>query len=85
MAKIVTSAATMVEPTGVPANMEITIPDSAHITDNTEEQIVTLLKLLNNRMEDRAGKMIRADISRDPTRFIASTMITAIMIAIIRL
>ena len=75
----------MVEPTGVPANMETRMPTSAHITDNAAEHIVTLLKLLNNLMEESAGKITNADISKDPTRFIAKTMITAIMIAIIRL
>ncbi len=65
--------------------MEITIPAKAHTMDNTAEQIVTLKKLLNNLIEERAGKMTSADISKDPTRFIANTIITAMIIAIIRL
>ena len=34
---------------------------------------------------DKAGKITRAEISSDPTRFIASTIITAIITAIKRL
>ena len=36
-------------------------------------------------MADNAGKMTRAEISREPTRFMASTMITAMIMAISRL
>ena len=79
------STATIVDPTGVPANMEMMIPKKAHMTDNSAEHIVTLLKLLNIRMADIAGNMISAEIRSDPTRFMARTMMTAITIAIIRL
>ena len=47
--------------------------------------MVTPWKLLNIRMAESAGKMMSADASRDPTRFIASTMITAVTAAIRRL
>ena len=57
--------------------MDVRIPVSAQKTDSTAAQIVTPRKLLNIRIADRAGKIIKAEISRDPTRFIASTMITA--------
>ena len=40
------STATIVDPTGVPARIEIRIPVTAHITDITAEQIVTALKSL---------------------------------------
>ena len=66
-------------------SMEISRPASAQHTESTAEQIVTERKLLKSRMADMAGKIIRAEISRDPTRFIASTMITAITVAISRL
>ena len=79
------STATMVEPTGVSPRTEIRIPSSAQITDRTAEQIVTPLKLRNRRIALMAGKMISAEIRRDPTRFIASTMITAITTAMSRL
>ena len=79
------SAATIVEPTGVPLRMEISIPITAQDTDNRAEQMVTLLKLRHTRMADIGGKIIRAEISSEPTRFIARTIITAITTAIRRL
>lgn len=74
--------ATIVEPTGVPASIEIKIPASVHVTDINAEHIVTDLKLLKMLMAERAGNTIRADIRRDPTRFIARTIIIAIITAI---
>ena len=79
------STATIVEPTGVPATMEIRIPRAAQITDTITEHTVTALKLLNTRMADRAGNITSAEIRSEPTRFIASTMITAMTTARIRL
>ena len=79
------SAATIVEPTGVPARIEVNSPSSAQKTETIAEQTVTLLKLLNSRIADSAGKMTSAEIRSDPTRFMARTMMTAIMIAISRL
>lgn len=79
------SAATIVLPTGVPARMEIKRPATEQKTETTAEQRVTERKLLNTRIAERAGKITRAEIKSEPTRFIASTMITAIMIAITRL
>ena len=84
-ANAATSTATIVDPTGVPARMEMTIPEKAHTTDKAAEQTVTPLKLRNSRMADRAGKITRAEIRRDPTRFIASTMMTAMTTATRRL
>ncbi len=75
----------MVEPTGVPARMDIRIPSSEQNTDKTAEQTVTDLKLLNTLIADSAGKITSAEMRSDPTRFIARTMITAIIIAISRL
>jgi thioredoxin reductase len=49
------------------------------------EQMVTDKKLRKSRMEARAGKITRAEIRRDPTRFMAKTMMTAIITAISRL
>lgn len=79
------STATMVEPTGVEYIIEIRMPSSAQNTDNIAEQIVTDLKLLNILIAESAGKIISADIKREPTRFIASTIMTAIIIAMSRL
>ena len=78
-----TFAATMVEPTGVPARIETMMPRNAHITEMMAEDIVTFKKLLKIFMEESAGKITRADISSEPTRFIASTIITAIITAVI--
>ena len=79
------SAATIVLPTGVPARTAIKIPVIAHATEMIAEQIVTEKKLLKTRIAEIAGKITSAEIKSEPTRFIASTMITAMMMAIARL
>ena len=79
------SAATTVEPTGVPASIEKSIPAAAQKTEISAEKITTGRKLLNSLIADRAGKITNADISREPTKFIASTIITAVITAISRL
>lgn len=79
------SAATIVEPTGVENNIANIIPHPEHITEIHTEQIITPLKFLKIRIADNAGKIINADIKREPTRFIASTIIKAVTIAISRL
>ena len=83
--KAAASTATMVEPTGVPARIDIMIPEKAHTTERIAAHTVTFKKLLNMLIADKAGKITRAEISSDPTRFIASTMITAMITAIRRL
>ena len=65
--------------------IEIIIPTSVHTTDRTAEHTVTVKKLLKIRIADSAGKMTRAEISSEPTRFIARTIMTAMITAIIRL
>ena len=79
------SAATIVLPTGVPARIESKSPVTEQTTEMIAEQTVTERKLLKTRIAEMAGKITRAEIKSEPTRFIASTMITAIMIAITRL
>ncbi len=79
------SAATIVEPTGVPARIEITIPEKAHKTEIITEHIVTDLKLLKTLIEDNAGKIIKAEINNEPTKFMAKTMTTATITAINKL
>ena len=59
--------------------------NTAIVAEMIAEQITTLRKLSRRRMADSAGKTTRAEISRDPTRFIPSTIITAIKTAIIKL
>lgn len=85
MKNAIMSAATMVDPTGVEAKIEISIPLTAQITDKEAEKITTPLKFLINLIAESAGKIIRADIRREPTRFIPSTIMIAIIIAMIRL
>ena len=85
MKKLAISTATIVEPTGVLAIIDISIPRAAQITETITEHIVTALKLLKTRMADSAGNITSAEINKAPTRFIASTMTTAITTANIRL
>ena len=80
--KATISQATIVQPTGVDANTEINIPKIAHTTEIILADIKTDLNVLNTLIADSAGKMIKADINNEPTKFIASTMTTAVMIAI---
>lgn len=70
------------EPTGVEYKIEIKIPSKAQHTEMTTEQITTLLKLSKILIADKDGKIISADMSKAPTRFIPSTIITAIITAI---
>ena len=79
------SAATIVEPTGVPARMAAMIPVSEQITEIVAAATVTVKKLLKTRMAESAGKTTSAETSKAPTRFMARTIIAAIMIAIRRL
>lgn len=79
------SVQTIVAPTGVPAIMEMIIPSSDDTTAKIAEHIITLLKFLNTLIADKAGKMINADTRSEPTRFIASTIITADITAISKL
>ena len=79
------SISTIVEPIGVPAIIEIRIPKTEHKTDIIAEPITTHLKLLKIRIVDKAGNIIRAEVSSDPTSFIAKTIIIAIITAIIKL
>lgn len=75
----------MVEPTGVPARIEARSPTTVHTTENAAEKIITDLKLLKSRIAESAGKIINAEIRSEPTRFIASTIITAMVTAIKKL
>ena len=79
------SATTMVGPTGVPAKMETSIPVAVQTTETIAELMVTDLNDLKTRILLNAGKIINAEISKEPTRFIAKTMMTAVTTAIIKL
>ena len=69
----------------MPAKTETRIPIAAQVTDNTAAHIVTLRKFLKIHIAETAGKMTSAEIKREPTRFIASTITTAMIIANIKL
>ena len=73
---------TIVEPIGVASNIEIIIPIVAQSTDIIADIITTILYVLHTLIDDNAGKISKADINNVPTRFIARTIITAIIIAI---
>ena len=75
----------MVEPTGASKRIDKRMPNIAQKTDITAEKRMTDLKFLKSRMDERAGKMIRAEIKREPTRFMARTITMAIITAIKRL
>lgn len=75
----------MVEPTGVSKRIDERMPNIAQKTDITAEKRMTDLKVLKSRMDERAGKIIRAEIKREPTRFMARTITMAIITAIKRL
>ena len=75
----------MVEPTGVSKRIDERMPNIAQKTDITAEKRMTDLKFLKSRMDERAGKMIRAEIKREPTRFMARTITMAIITAVKRL
>ena len=79
------SAKTIVGPTGVPAIMEAKIPTAVQETDKIAEQIVTDLNDLKMRIALKAGKIINAEISNEPTKFIARTIMTAVTTAINKL
>ena len=72
-------------PTGGPAKTAIKSPSVEQTTEITADEIVTALKLLKSRIDDRAGKITRAEIKSEPTRFMARTIIIAMIIAITRL
>lgn len=79
------SAKTIVGPTGVPAIIDAKMPTAVQETDKIAEHIVTDLNDLKMRMALNAGKIIKAEISNEPTRFIAKTMMTAVTTAINKL
>ena len=65
--------------------METKRPASEQTTLKMAEQIVTDKKLLKKRIALRAGKIIKALIKRLPTKFMAKTIITAMITASKRL
>ena len=77
--KVIISTATIVEPTDVPVRIETIIPQEAQNIDTITEHTVTEKKLWNIRIAVNAGKIISAEISSEPTRFIARTITVAMI------
>lgn len=75
----------MVEPTGVETSIEMKIPKVAQITDIIAEPMITPRKLLKTPIADSAGKITKADTSNEPTKFIANTIIIAVITAMSKL
>ena len=73
--------ATTVGPTGVPASILVTPPNTEQKREMPTELIITVKKDLNTLMEESAGKMMRAEISRAPTIFMAMTITTPVVMA----
>ena len=71
----------IVDPTGVPNKIERIKPKNAHAIEITAEDIVTPLKLLNILIDESAGNIISAETRREPTKFIATTITIAIIVA----
>ena len=65
--------------------METIMPIPAQNTEIIAEQMTTLRKLLKILIADNAGKIINAEINKEPTKFIANTMTNAVITAISKL
>ena len=61
------------------------IPKKAAATPTTAEQRITALKFLKTRIAAKAGKITRAEMSNEPTKFMAITITMAVTVAISRL
>ena len=75
----------MVGPTGVENKIAATMPITAQTTEITAEQRTTARNERNTLMAQRAGKIMRAEIKSEPTRFIAMTIMIAVTMAMSRL
>ena len=76
------SATTTVGPMAVAKRSEIITPMVAEAKEMTTAQSVTPLNVLKSRIAERAGKIMRADASKAPSIFIASTTVTPTAIAL---
>ena len=85
MRKVRILQTTIVGPTGVEKIIAKRIPMIAQRTEMIVDVITTLLNVRAIRIDESAGKITSAEIRSEPTRFIARTIITAVMTAIKRL
>ena len=65
--------------------MALIIPTIAQSTEMNAEHITTDLKVRATLIADRAGNISSAEMSSEPTRFIARTIIIAVITAMKRL
>ena len=75
----------MLAPVGADSRNEATSPIKKHATDKTADEIVTLQKLLNTRIDVNTGKIIRLEIIIAPIKRIPTTIVNAVSSANIRL
>ena len=80
--KIIILIATTLAPVGVAYRYEKTTPVKKQNIETSAEQIVTFLNFLNTRMELRAGKIIRLEMSMAPIMRMPSTIVRAVKKAI---
>lgn len=71
------STTTIVHPTGVLAKIEMQIPTNVPTTEIIPAEMMTDLNVLNILIAASAGKIIKAEISKEPTKFMAKTITTA--------
>ena len=75
-------ATTILAPAGVDNTNEEIIPTKKQTKDITTAQIITLKKLLNTRIAERAGNTIKLEIIIAPIKRIPITIVSAVKIAI---
>ena len=75
-------AITTLAPAGVSSEYEAYIPTKKQHIESIPEQIITVLKCLHKRIEERAGKIMSADINSVPIILIPITIVIAVSKAI---
>ena len=78
-------ATTILAPVGADHIKEATSPIKKQITESIADEIVTLRKLLNTRIDVNTGKIIRLEIIIAPIKRIPTTIVKAVSNAIMRL
>ena len=73
---------TTLAPAGVAYKKETVIPTKKQATEIIPDEIITCLKLLNTRIDVKAGKIIKLEISIVPIIRIPRTMVIAVKKAI---
>ena len=71
----------MLAPVGVERKKEATSPTRKQPTEMHAAQTITLRKLRHTRMAERAGKMMRDEMSSAPIMRMPSTTVTAVSTA----